>query len=356
MHRQTEKIESAAFVSNKLFKRYTAVVAFIFAVGSFTPVDALSDNGYATHMNVISDAGSFEETLLIDNDGYLTKINPQTNFGDRSTMNDRLVHTVAPGETLSTIAEEYGLKTSTLLWENGLSNANSLRTGQKLSVPPVDGITHRIAKGETVEKLAKSYGVTAEAIKKQNSLIASTVTVGQDVYIPGGKPLVDDVRTTPARAGTGSRATTTGGSIVRTPLTDSDDVPVGDKPFIFPTRGKITQSFHAGHYAYDIGNRSQPPIWAAGGGKVVKAVTGCAKVSYGCGGGYGNHVIIDHGNGLQTLYGHMEYLDVSVGDQVTQGQVLGKMGRSGNVRGATGIHLHFEVRKNGVKQVPSKYY
>ncbi len=71
---------------------------------------------------------------------------------------------------------------------------------------------------------------------------------------------------------------------------------------------------------------------------------------------YGNYIIIDHGNGLQTLYGHMEYLAVSQGDHVTQGQVIGKMGRTGNVRGRTGIHLHFEVRVNGVKKNPGAYF
>ena len=108
--------------------------------------------------------------------------------------------------------------------------------------------------------------------------------------------------------------------------------------------------------AIDIGDRSQPPVWAAGGGKVIKVVNNCDRVSYGCGGGYGNNVIVDHGNGLKTLYAHLEYTSVSVGDQVAQGTVLGKMGRSGNVRGATGIHLHFEVQLNGKKEVPGDYY
>jgi murein DD-endopeptidase MepM/ murein hydrolase activator NlpD len=85
-------------------------------------------------------------------------------------------------------------------------------------------------------------------------------------------------------------------------------------------------------------------------GTVIKASSG----TYG--GGYGNHVIIDNGNGIKTLYAHMEYLSVSVGDHVTQGQVIGKMGRTGNVRGRTGIHLHFEVIQNGVKKSPGNYF
>jgi murein DD-endopeptidase MepM/ murein hydrolase activator NlpD len=134
------------------------------------------------------------------------------------------------------------------------------------------------------------------------------------------------------------------------------NAPAESKLFIKPTRGNLIQGFHSGHYAYDIADRTQPPVWAAGPGKVVKVVNNCDRVSYGCGGGYGNHVIIDHGDGLQTLYAHLEKAYVNVDDQVTQGMVIGPMGRSGNVRGATGMHLHFEVRLNGKKQVPGDYY
>jgi len=343
---------------NKLFRRYTAVVAALFIVGTVIPsTDGTMANANTEYVDsgIEQDASIF----LTDSDGYLAKSNPQTMGGDRTTMNDKLVHVVQSGETVSTIANSYGLKTRTLLWENGLASADSIRIGQKLFIPPVDGVTHYAKKTDTVDKLAKAYGVSTDSIKRQNNLVASNLALGQAVFIPGGKPLVEEtiiVRNTPVRVGTSSRVdyvgTSTGGAI----LPDSNAVPAGSKPFIFPTRGKVTQTFHPGHYAYDIADSSRPPIWAAGEGTVIKAVTGCADVSHGCGGGYGNHIIIDHGNGLQTLYGHLEYLNVKVGDHVSRGQVLGKMGRSGNVRGRTGIHLHFEVRLNGKKMVPGNYY
>lgn len=356
--RRKEETPTSANAANNLFKKYASAVALLFVVASVSPVDAMYGDAFATIVDPGVDMNELDSALMTDQEGYIAKINPQTDSGDRSTMNDHLVHTVASGETVSTIAASYNLKSSTVLWENGLTNANSIRVGQKLLIPPVDGITHKVGKGENVDKIAKEYGVGADAIKKQNRLVASNLTLGQEVFIPGAKPLETDVptvRTTPARTSTNSRSTAgtkTDGAI----LASSDDKPTGDKPFIFPTRGGITQGFHKGHYAFDIANTSKPPIWAAGAGTVIKATTGCATVSYGCGGGYGNHVIIDHGNGLKTLYGHMEYLEVKVGDVVTQGQVVGKMGRTGNVRGRTGIHLHFEVIKNGVKQTPSNYY
>jgi murein DD-endopeptidase MepM/ murein hydrolase activator NlpD len=341
--------------ANKLFKRYALAVAALFVIGTVIPSGALYEDAHAFQMDAGVTYGGYEFAMITDSDGYLTKINPQTGASDRSTMNDHLVHTVQQGETVSTIAESYGLKSSTVLWENGLSNANSIRTGQKLLIPPVDGITHKVVKGEDVGKIAKSYGVTEDIIVKQNRLTASTVTVGQEIFIPGGKPLVteDTVRATPSRSGTSSRSYAGSGGAI---LERADGTPTPGKIFIYPTRGKITQGYHRGHYALDVGDRSQPPVWAAGDGTVSKINTGCERVSYGCGGGYGNYVIVDHGNGLQTLYAHLEYVSVASGDSVTQGTVLGKMGRSGNVRGATGIHLHWEVRSNGKKMVPTDYY
>jgi murein DD-endopeptidase MepM/ murein hydrolase activator NlpD len=73
-------------------------------------------------------------------------------------------------------------------------------------------------------------------------------------------------------------------------------------------------------------------------------------------GGYGNHVIIDHGNGYKTLYAHMDYLTVSQGQYVSQGEAIGRMGATGRVYGRTGIHLHFEVHQNGVKLNPGGFF
>ena len=348
--RKREVIESNAHITNNLFKRYTAMVALLFIVGSVTPMQA---NGLYTgeYGEYYVDTSAFQNGILSDGEGYLTKMNPQTYQGDRTSMTDSLTHTVRSGETLSVIANGYGLKTNTVLWANGLTNGNSIKVGQKLVIPPVDGVAHRVGSDETLEKIAEKYKVDAEAIKKQNGLIAADVSAGDKIYIPGGEP-IEEVRTTPARVGTSSRSVSGTSVAVGAPvaLADSTDAPAGGAVFIFPTRGQITQGFHAGHYAYDIADRSKPPIWAAGSGTVIKASSGT------WGGGYGNHIIIDHGNGLQTLYAHMDYLSVSVGDYVEQGQVIGRMGNTGNVRGVTGIHLHWEVIKNGVKQVPGNYY
>ena len=114
--------------------------------------------------------------------------------------------------------------------------------------------------------------------------------------------------------------------------------------------GKISKGYRGGHYALDIADRSKPPVWAAASGTVVTASTGT------WGRGYGNYVVIDHGDGIQTLYGHMDSVNVYAGQVVSQGDVVGIMGNTGRVYGVTGIHTHWEVIINGVKVNPINYY
>lgn len=100
------------------------------------------------------------------------------------------------------------------------------------------------------------------------------------------------------------------------------------------------------HYALDLGTYGgiAQPIYAVKGGVVTKAVKSNT--------GYGYHVIIDHGAGVETLYAHASVLYVSVGDRVTQGQTIAKVGSTGN---STGPHLHIEVRIHGQKKNPHNY-
>jgi murein DD-endopeptidase MepM/ murein hydrolase activator NlpD len=345
--------------SAKLFRSYSVAIVAILVVGAISPDNAYSYNSYYTpSLDGMEEAYYGDSLLIATEDGYMPKINPQTELADRSTINGRIVHEVVSGDTISTIAEEYGLKTNTVLWENNLSATSTLRIGDKLIIPPVDGVTHTVEKGQDIKKIASAYGIKEENIIKQNRLAeGATLSTGEALFIPGAKPLPAATgRDSSVRISTASRVASKS-NVGSTKLVAGSDIgsdntnsPAAGKSMIFPTRGKITQYYHPGHYAYDIADTSKPPIWAAMGGTVVKASSGT------WGGGYGNHIIIDHGNGLKTLYAHMEYLSVSVGDVVTQGQVIGKMGKTGNVRGRTGIHLHFEVIQNGVKKSPANYF
>lgn len=112
------------------------------------------------------------------------------------------------------------------------------------------------------------------------------------------------------------------------------------------------------HGAIDIaGGNAGAAVVASKGGTVVRVVTGCShnypkNSSCGCGGGYGNYVIIQHDGTYSTLYGHMASVAVSAGQTVSQGQTIGYVGSTGF---STGFHLHFEVRVNGTKVDPMQY-
>jgi murein DD-endopeptidase MepM/ murein hydrolase activator NlpD len=124
---------------------------------------------------------------------------------------------------------------------------------------------------------------------------------------------------------------------------------------IMPTPGEIIKGYSLGHYALDIGNQYGSPVTAAISGKIVKMLSSCGKLSPACGGGYGNHILIDHGNGLNTLYSHLGQTTVKIGDKISQGQLIGRIGRSGNLNINTPTHLHFEIRLNGKKENPLNY-
>lgn len=282
------------------------------------------------------------DVLVADYDGYLVKMNPQTDASNRVGLTDFAVHTVDKGESLSIISEQYDVAVSTIMWENNLSNAHSVRIGQKLLIPPVDGISYKVKSGDNLNKIADKYKIEVDAILAQNGLETQTIAKGQTLFLPGAEAIVP-----PNAIASYSRTSATRSA---RNYVNNSSVPVAGKPFIFPTRGSITQGFHGGHYAFDIADRSRPPVWSAGGGTVIKASTGT------WGGGYGNHVIVDHGNGLKTLYAHLGDVYAYVGQQVGQGEVLGVMGNTGRVYGVTGIHLHWEVSQNGVKQYPGNYY
>ena len=112
---------------------------------------------------------------------------------------------------------------------------------------------------------------------------------------------------------------------------------VASGKLVWPASGKLTQYFVWYHKAIDIANRASPNILAADSGRVTVA-------GWPDGGGYGNRVLIDHGNGYQTLYAHLSRVYVLPGQSVNRGDAIGQMGSTGR---STGIHLHFEVIVGG---------
>ncbi|OGJ37444.1 MAG: hypothetical protein A2383_00270 [Candidatus Pacebacteria bacterium RIFOXYB1_FULL_39_46] len=241
-----------------------------------------------------------------------------------------IIHVVEEEETLSSIAARYGLQVDTVLWENNLTETSKIKPGQELKILPVDGVRHKVARGETIYSIGKRYGLD----EAQTQVIVDypfneflndetfELVIGQYLMVPQGvKPTA-----------TGSVGRTAVG--ILTP--DAGSVSASGA-FIWPTAGQISQGYQFYHKAIDISNRGGGSILAADSGVVVTA--GWVDNS-----GYGNRVVIDHGNGFVTLYAHMSVVQVRVGQRVNRGDVLGQMGSTGR---STGVHLHFEIRQGG---------
>ncbi|MBI5414003.1 M23 family metallopeptidase [Candidatus Peregrinibacteria bacterium] len=283
-------------------------------------------------------SSTLEKVASLGNDGFIMKPEIVNAEGNRTGLTDIVYYEVEKGDTISSIAQKFGVTRRTISESNEMGNSNYLKTGQILKVIAVNGLVHTVKKGESVKKIAAKYSVKEEDIIAQNKLEASEeLSEGADLIVPGAK-----MPEPPPRIVVTQPKYPTG-----IPGDPSSEVAANGK-LIWPTAGTITQKFHSGHYGYDIANRSGGNIYAAADGVVEKA-------AYGWNGGYGNEVIIDHGNGMKTLYGHNRELYVSVGQTVSQGQVISAMGNTGRVYGVTGTHCHFEVIINGVKRDPGIY-
>ncbi|MFA5127693.1 MAG: M23 family metallopeptidase [Patescibacteria group bacterium] len=252
-------------------------------------------------------------------------------------------YTIQPGDSLSSIAYRYGVSISTLMWENGISYTTLLRPGDKLHIPPTTGVMHTIKKGDTLKKIASTYGAKAEDIVIFNGLSedGTDLVIGKRIMIPNGTAVQVAVR--PKSTYTTSQGKYTG----TVPASSGQSASVSG--YVWPSAARtITQYYSWRHLGLDLASKLNTPNYAARAGTVTKSQCGWNS-------GYGCVIIIDHGNGVITLYGHNNKLLVSVGDYVKAGQTIGLMGNTGNVRGVTGIHLHFEVRVNGARVNPLKY-
>lgn len=236
---------------------------------------------------------------------------------------------VRAGETVSSIAEEFGVSENTILWENNLTATSQIKEGQKLRVLPVSGVAHKVQSGDTIYSVAKRYQANAQAI-----LDFPFNDIGDDFGLSTGQVLVVPDGAPPEKP-----------KPVPTQYLAQQNIPVGDLgsgQFLWPASGGISQYFSWYHPGIDISNLSGGPVHASDSGTVV--VAGWPD-SYG----YGNRVEIDHGNGYRTLYAHMSEIYVSPGQTVSKGDVLGTMGSTGR---STGVHLHIEIRQNGTALNP----
>lgn len=241
-------------------------------------------------------------------------------------------YTVEESDTVSSIAQKFGLKMDTLLTVNNLGSRGLIRSGQVLKILPVDGIIYKVKKGDTLLKIANTYKSESEKIADINGLgSGSELSVGSELVLPDGRLPAPPAPKKPTRLATDIR-----NIFVPPPAADR----VGTSKFLWPTAvHRITQYYKRRHTGVDIAGPVGTPIYAAEDGVVLTSGWNT--------GGYGNMTVINHGNGIYTRYGHAVKNLTKVGDSVKRGDVIALMGSTGR---STGPHLHFEVMLNGTSR------
>lgn len=267
-------------------------------------------------------------------DAIFRQAQPHTIIPERPRL-EMVTYTVQAGDTVQSIADQFGLDPTSILWANpAIEDApDLLRIGQEVVILPIDGVLHKVDEGDTLASVAELYDVDPEAIAscEYNDLEDASGSVGPGelpggfLIVPGGeKPYEPKVVT--AYAG---------------------PVPEGARGtgrFQWPVLGSITQDYWYGHRAIDIGAPTGSAVLATDGGFVSFA--GWTDV------GYGYLIVVDHANGFATYYAHLSNIYVVEGQAVERAKVIGAVGNTGN---STGPHLHFEVRRRGAQQNPRAY-
>ncbi len=291
-----------------------------------TIADGVAENHF-DHLSALANEAASHHLAQLANPHTASSIRPPVNLTH---------YVVQRGDTPSGVAAKFNLKPETILWGNpGLSNdAGALQVGQVLNILPVDGVLHRVTEGETLDGIQQMHDVSLEDIvafvgnhfnssgpyrvTAGESLIIPNATGGAEWQAPGPRVIAGQGRYSPG--------------FYKGPLANA-----GTSHFIWPTPRKVlSQEYWAGHPAIDI----PLPV----GTLIIAADSGTVIYSGWDNSGYGNLIIIDHGNGYWTYYAHNSELLVQNGDGVTQGETIALSGNTGN---STGPHLDFRIRLNG---------
>ena len=289
------------------------------------------------------------------------------------------VYTVKSGDTLSDIAYQYGVSLNTVLQANGLNVSSIIRPGQKISIPSADGSMYTVQYGDSLWNIAVQYGSTVGAIKQANNLDSNIIHPGEKLVIPGGagdggtRVTIASANgsTAPSAASGAAPGATSGGTSTpagaastgaawyggaatgaatasyRYDALSPVTVGISTAGFMWPVYGALTSL-----YEWRWGRMHTGIDIAAPAGLNVRAAANGVVTFAGWLGGYGNAVMLRHSDGKQTLYGHASALVVKRGQEVEQGQVIARVGSTGN---STGPHLHFEVLVGGAYQNPLDY-
>jgi murein DD-endopeptidase MepM/ murein hydrolase activator NlpD len=319
-------------------------------------------NANANPLPVLVDASragaAIDDSSIVRSFAPISSTTPTDNKGSAAAVSrvsrGLFTYTVQSGDTLFGIAGTFGLAPETVLWSNYATlkdNPDLLSLGIDLLIPPSDGLITTAQEGDTITMLARRFKSTPESVLKEptNGLsnINQVLSAGQQLFIPGGQreTVVWQVPK-PVEV----RKSSTGVKVYRVGTCGEIAIPaLGTGGFIFPANAHYLSgyNFSAWHPGVDFAGHMADPIYAADSGTVIYA--GYSLNAVGAPVGYGQYVVIDHGNGYLTLYAHASQLFVTCGQQVLKGTQIAAIGSVGR---STGPHLHFEIRNGGIALNP----
>ena len=233
------------------------------------------------------------------------------------------VYTVQPGDTVSEIAGEFGVRMDTVISYNGIKDVRRLQAGIEIRIPSRDGVLYQVKAQDNLAGIAERFGVTLNPILDANNIQSSVIHAGDTLFIPQAK--MDDVQ---YRSSLGTL-------------------------FVWPFRGNITSGFEMRddpftdvrrmHNGLDIAGSQGASVRASNHGKVTTVAESRT---------FGKYVVLSHAGGYQTLYAHLSTWTIRKGQWVDQYSIIGKVGNTGR---STGPHLHFSIYKNQVPLDPIRF-
>jgi len=279
--------------------------------------DSGSQQKLALYAGVVPQEGESPQGGLSDSNGEVIPLDMMETFAWQD-------YKVKKGDSVSKIAASFSVSMDAIIASNGITNARSLREGEQLRIPNMDGIPYTVKNGDSLSGISQSMGVPLEAILDANDIQSDLINAGTTLFIPGARMNREDLR-----------------------------LALGDL-FMYPLKGaRLSSPFgwrddpisgeRRHHAAVDLSAPLGTAVKASMDGKVT-------ALSYDR--TYGNFIILSHSGGYQTMYAHLSSFSVKKGDNVVQGVQIGAVGTTGY---STGPHLHFAVFKNGRAVNPLDY-
>lgn len=326
-----ELVRKLIWSRGKLGRPVATIFVMLVAFIIFTFGKVLDKSKYVVSKEVNYDYLSSVSDIIPQQNTAITLI-PESR-----KQSEAFAYVIQGGDTLSGIGNKFKISVDAIRYVNGLKEGDVLNVGDELTIPPITGLIHTVESGDTLTSIAKKYDVPPQAVADFNYILdTGSLAIGTELVIPDAK--VPEVVIEPIYA-----VTPVEPSYSAQPATPSAGF------CVYPTSGSIitTQNFTWYHNGVDLAisfGQPMPPIYSCRDGVVTRA--GWDPW------GLGLHVRIDHGNGYETIYGHLSQINVGVGQRVGRGAVIGTMGNTGR---STGPHLHFMVDFNGIPQNPFNY-